>query len=467
MSDYYLAIVDADKIQEYVFGPHQLKLIRGGSAVQRELNHTLLLRAFVKDNYGAGNLDGDLQIVEQPLEGFPTHLWEVIYAGGGNVVALFRDGGAARRYCADAERLFRSRTGCASATTTVAAWTQNWATTLSRAQSLVQSRKAARSLPEFSCGAPYWRTCDFCGLAPAAHRRRDPEGGEDFGCVACELRRANGQRPPYLKEIRGDLKPPRDFEALAALSKPENYLALTYIDVDGLSRFLQEKGAASPSSYRAWSNTVRHTVENGVLTACGLLSACLEPDATAPFEILLLGGDDAIVMLPAHQVFRFLDAFTRNFTIAGLSFSVGVVWAHHHFPISQFLELAKELLRSAKREPGNRVDYLVVTEAMTAGVKARDPRRTRKPYVMNEFLEMRERLSVWRQQQFPSNKVRALYRIAFEEREQATLDYCFLLSRLSEKHRGLLINQFAGGFWDRLERTGAADVAELWDFVEA
>ena len=33
-----LAVVDADKIHEYVFGPHELRMVRGGSVLEWVLN---------------------------------------------------------------------------------------------------------------------------------------------------------------------------------------------------------------------------------------------------------------------------------------------------------------------------------------------------------------------------------------------------------------------------------------------
>lgn len=42
MNTPHLAIADADRIHDYVFGPRALKLIRGASALQTELNKTVL-----------------------------------------------------------------------------------------------------------------------------------------------------------------------------------------------------------------------------------------------------------------------------------------------------------------------------------------------------------------------------------------------------------------------------------------
>jgi hypothetical protein len=44
----YLAIADADQIHDYVFAPHELRLIRGGSALQRQLIETDLRRIAVE-----------------------------------------------------------------------------------------------------------------------------------------------------------------------------------------------------------------------------------------------------------------------------------------------------------------------------------------------------------------------------------------------------------------------------------
>lgn len=87
-----LVIVDADRIHDYVFSPHRLRLIRGASALQAELNETDL----------------------------PRRLREVggrkIYAGGGTLMARFDDLESAQKFATWAQREYFERTRIATAT---------------------------------------------------------------------------------------------------------------------------------------------------------------------------------------------------------------------------------------------------------------------------------------------------------------------------------------------------------------
>src|ERR1700686_842305 len=95
MSKSHLAIIDADKIHDYIFSPHQLKLIRGGSAIELELNERELLKVLAAQ-FGPGTVSRYLRIEEPAANG---HKWEVVFAGGGTVMVLFDDLGDASKYC--------------------------------------------------------------------------------------------------------------------------------------------------------------------------------------------------------------------------------------------------------------------------------------------------------------------------------------------------------------------------------
>ena len=278
------------------------------------------------------------------------------------------------------------------------------------------------------------------------------------------------ERAPYLDQIPGGLLPPHDFEVIAANARPDNYLALVYLDVDKLGRFFENIDPLPPETYRKHSLHIRDSVEEGVLAGCRAASVATPAGSSAPFEILLLGGDDAIIMLTAQAVFAFLRQFREVFRemLPCLSFSAGVVWAHHHLPIAQYVHHAKSLLRSAKAEGGGRIDYLVVSESMVRGLEDRSTERTLRPYSLEDFASLSDTIRNWKQADFPSNKVHQLYPLAFEGEDQGTLDFLYWISRLKPHHHAAACGFFKQGLWQRQPRhaTGAADLAELWDFVE-
>ncbi len=478
----FLVIVDADRIHEYVFTPHRLRLVRGGSAIQDELNREGVLRELM-DGWGDGNVGPKFcRILKGPeLGSNPQQRWEAVYAGGGTTVVLFRVGTEAEEFAAKAADLYWRRSMAATATAAVSEWEGSFLATIREARNRLERNKTARAERWFASGCPYTKPCESCGLFAAMQRNREADGTERFECAACTLRRNSGQRLQYIRMVgklaHRRLRAAEDFEELAKQSQPDNYLAMVYLDINRLGKYLDEHASGSAAQFRQESRRIQRTVQRGVLRGCAKLCRRVRDGATAPFEILLLGGDDAIVMLAAQGVFDFLEEFQAEFeqSLGHLTFSAGVAWAHHHFPIAQFLALAEELLRSAKglsarRGAGVRVgefavDYTVVAEPLAERIGPRDRPHTSKPYCLKDFLELRTTARKWKGEGFPKTKVRELYEIAHEGRDQGLIDYYFLLSRLKEGHREAVKQFLRGGLWDADGKTKAADLAEVWDFV--
>ncbi|HLJ26494.1 MAG TPA: hypothetical protein VKY85_07275 [Candidatus Angelobacter sp.] len=477
----FLAIVDADRIHEYIFAPHRLKMVRGGSALLRSLNHEHLLRELLEGGYGPGNLSQDLTPNDATTTDAGTFNWELVYAGGGNVYVLFRDRAAAEKYVSRAQWLFRKQSGTATATCIVTPHEGVFRATFEVGLALLNQRKTSAADPHSPLTSPYWKSCEACGREPAAWLIDEPDDAQVLLCTACETRKKHSRQSPYLEKINGKLVPVQDLETLSAGSRPDGYLALVYVDVDSLGKYFDQLEPFTVETYRETSHKIRKTVESAVIESCRHLPESLSDGTAAPFEILLVGGDDALIILRPQHVCRFLRCFRVSFrkhwrepkqrsgsSGRDLTFSAGIVFAHHHLPIAQFLQHAEELLRSAKDAGGGRADYMVVTEAMTSGLKARDARRTMRPYPLRDLLQLWRTIGRWKMLGFPARRAHQLYQAAYEEEHQGTLDYLYLLARLEERHRRLAQQMFAQGLWERTPRraTRAADIAEIWDFVE-
>ena len=466
-----MAIVDADRIQEYIFAPRQLKLIRGASRIQRDLNLKYLPELLRK--FGAGNTvagEGLSEITDRSLGREADLDWEVVYAGGGNVYVLFRNQDRAKSFAREACLLYGRHGGSARATSAVSAWAGDFQSTLEETQRLLFARKTSPANSEAPITSPYWKSCEACGTGPASRWVRNRVTGERILCEACEKRRKASERSPYLDQIAPGMEAPEELGAIAAQSRPENYLAMVYLDVDKLGSYFERVGPLTTDSYRVLSLKIRNSVEAGVIEGCRRASK--GAGSVAPFEILLLGGDDAVVVMAAQAVRPFLNGMSEVFAreLPDLTFSAGIVWAHHKLPVAEYLRHAKKLLRSSKAAGGCRVDYLIVSESMVKGLEERSWDRTLRPYPLQELEGLFGAIAGWKGAGFPSSKAHQLYAMAYEEEAQGTLDYLYWLSRLESEHRGLAQRRFMGGLWEKTPRgwaTAAGDIAELWDFVEA
>ncbi len=459
MANGCLVIADADKIHEYVFSPRKLKLIRGGSSVQERLNRQALLVALTGLGHGNAHEDDGFFIHDTPSveEGAD---WEVIYAGGGTVMCHFLERVKAEEFCREAHRIFYRQAGAATVTTAIADWQGCFKETLAAARAQFELAKAGGHRRIFSGHTPYWKTCESCGVGAAGL-------GANSLCRACKARsEAGGSESRFFRRVNAKLghrlKEANDFEEVAG----DEYLAMLYIDGDAMGEYIAKAGGPLKNDYRDLSKKVAMVVETGLVDACASIAARLPPNAIAPFEALLIGGDDAIMLVRASYAIDFLLKFDEAWQLDGVFYSAGVVWAHHHFPISQFLEHTEVMLRSAKRRRRvNSVDYRLVTESMATHEKGRkDDATTAKPYTIEDLRALQCGVREWKRKDVPANKINDLYRIAFEPEHQAEVDYAFLLSRL--EHRDLVRDLIGDKLFNGV-KTKAADAVELWSMIDA
>jgi hypothetical protein len=469
MPEQFLAVADADKIHDYVFSPHELRLVRGGSVLQTTLN-TEALRDLAF--YYAG---------------------DPVYTGGGTTLVLFAGEQQARDFCAAAEACYAERTVIGTATS---AWIElregQFRETRDRLFGLLERRKNARNAHARPEGSPFSEVCGACGEYPAAVRDPEPERLRRI-CLACQQRLSYSDRSTLLP---ADRKPAGDLTEVGGLSHPAGYIATVYIDLDRAGAFLRDY-ATTVKSYRKLSGQMRDSVKDAV--HAGLEQAIpTGRDRVVGYEVFLLGVDDAVVALPANRLFAFLEKFQGIYHQAWRdgphpSFSVGAVLTQAHTPIAAMLRQAEDLLRSAKRMPktdkggcdsGNdAVDYSISAGTASddllgerAEVKRRGNARPRtmKPYTITEAAALARGVSDLRHLDAPANKIRSLFDIAYQPLPQADLEYLFVLSRLEREHR-LALRKLVEGpemrptAWRSVragaeEATNLADIAELWEF---
>jgi|ERR1039458_4761060 hypothetical protein len=465
MPEQYLAIADADKIHDYVFSPYELRLVRGGSVLQSTLNMDLAA----------------------------DYARELVYAGGGTTLVSLAEEDEARDFCAAAERCYAERTVIGTATS---AWIEvghrGFPEARDRLFGLLERRKNARNAHERPDGSPFSERCSACGKYPAAVRDPEPERARRI-CLACLQRLSYSDRSTLLRAGR---KPVEDLTKVGSLSQPAGYIAVVYIDLDRAGVFLRDQ-ATTLKVYGELSRRMRDSVEGAVH---GGLEEAIPTggDRVAGYEVFLLGGDDAVVALPANRLFAFLEKFQETYHDAWKngphpSFSAGAVLTQAHTPIAAMLRQAEELLRSAKRMPktgqagrdsGNdAVDYRISAGtasddllAERAEVKQRgnERPRTMKPYTIAEAVALAKGVSGLRQVDAPANKIRPLFDIAYQPLAQAQLEYLYVLSRLEMGHRCALRKLVEGREmkptpWRPVragaeEATNLADIAELWEF---
>lgn len=262
------------------------------------------------------------------------------------------------------------------------------------------------------------------------------------------------------------------------------YVGLVYADGNAMGRLVQETDA--PETCRAFSAIVDDSIRDACYYALAQVCA---PEVAAvraeksngplPADILLLGGDDLLVLLPSDLALDFALLVTEKFEsltrerIAALSqekartffqsrkvermtISCGVAFAAAKYPFYLLLDLAEELLRSAKKA-GSRdpsigpyyappyMDFHLVVgpqgadlravRAMDYLVGAGDNRqRTLRPYSADRLVKLKQCARLLQGARIPRSKLQDLWSAALDPRVPRAEARCReLFSRLRGK----------------------------------
>jgi hypothetical protein len=340
---------DVRSIQEYIFGSPRLLEMRGASA---------LIDFF------------DRAAVPALVARFGG---EPVFSGGGNFLASFESEERASGFLSSVRDAFLDVTGSdgialASLTCQVPS-PEDPKEVSRRLRRAKRSAEGARQLASM----PFLKRCESCGREsadsslpiPGAAVERRQWVGPICARKHAMLRRLReaGSRPagrgpkhpvyglpsaieiPVVTERLRGTRLPADFQELVG----EDDLALVAADGNGLGEWFDERGFAD---IRTLSATVDQALRSALDEAT---DAAFPGDASPSLQVLICGGDDLVVALPARKGLVFAETLLRAFEItdplrparqAGMA--AGLLYAKASFPFRQAHRLADSLLGRAK-----------------------------------------------------------------------------------------------------------------------
>ena len=377
----WLVCFDTDRIKDYVFHTGRLKSIRGGSALLTELDDKREKQ--LKKDFGEENL---------------------VYCAGGSGAVLVDTEEEANTLVAKIERDFRRETITGSTTgislpppcTDIA----DFGKRMEQASECLGAAKAAKaelgSLPV----EPYLRPCGECGQYPATLHAHDESN--KVWCHTCAKKRkwdAKGRRGILEKFIQflgkdnesqtwANAKNPSDLDAIGSISSPPNYVGLIALDGNQMGKCLHALG--NVEHYKSFSRHLQNFTNRQIfsaLTHYGLPRLSEQDvnshsDTTFPFEIVLVGGDDVVLITAADIAIDIALSIATGFeencvrdipesfglgdklTMAG-----GVVLAHADFPLLAMHNLAEQAQKEAKKACAENdyktgaIDFIVISGA--------------------------------------------------------------------------------------------------------
>ena len=401
-----------------------------------------------------------------------------------------------------------------------------------------QDRTTRRDLPTHVEIGPYQQRCESCERRPAifkglkvlceactrkyvtgrASKKQLPPGELDHFTKPLKWSPANkGEKGEYLlndwislyneyAKVSSDDPPkddqepdgPNDLTEIAKASKQENYIAFIYADGNNMGAYLEN--IATPAQYRQFSERVFIALQKAAFDA---LAEHLTPTKKNihPFEIISIGGDDLILIVPGGKAFDIVHAIGENFDrqfdsqkeftavtpdnlrdnlrksqryLPGewaeeqrmqpaFSLSLGFVIAEEHTPVGFLEHLAYSLLKTAKTRAktlkkkevgylGGTVDFLTLKSISMITSELSDFRKkyykkdtenwlTMRPFTLHELSGFIKTVQAFKKDDFPRSQLYQLQQSLELGKATSTLEYLYFRSRLKEGKGKLLQKQ--------------------------
>ncbi len=260
-----------------------------------------------------------------------------------------------------------------------------------------------------------------------------------------------------------------DIAEIASRQSSRNCIGVIYADGNAMGQIVQELD--QPETFRQFSRIVDESISTACFTALSAVSrpevdkirGALEQqhrfEGPLAADILLLGGDDLLVVVPADRALDFAsqvaneferltrekiaalqDEGTRKFFLdrlgdRGFTISCGVVVAKSNYPFYLSFNLAEQLLKNAKRRDSRdpqpetrvhcaRIDFHVVAGANSHKIEdvrqdsyliRTDAPRTLRPMSCSQLDSLRTGVRRLRAAGFPRSKLHELQEAALVE----------------------------------------------------
>jgi hypothetical protein len=420
-----LVAFDTDHIKEYVFGTNKLKEIRGASSLLDYLNRfkmDQIARRYNATEVYANGGSGLYYVATEHADDFGREVQQAYHdeTGGGASIAFVQ----LPLLDVTEENIN----------------TQVITDLLERLQWCLQEKKLRPHDLLALASHPFLRSCDSCGIEYASPAPKGEGAVHDRGeeeeryCVSCQLKRLRDRDVKKFIDDRNDVtheylwhriiflllkmdydipeltnRPP-DFDAFRNFKGAKDYFALIYADGNNMGRAVRK--CKTLPEYKALADDIDDALYTAVCTAIARhlkIADHLKPkeqrtgdlkNDVFPFDILLLGGDDICMLVPASVALDVALTMAETFRDEverkqhNLTLSVGVVLAPIKYPFGLLQGTASTALKFAKKASANaraeakkesagaeaastkpssddtRINYLIVTGGSSSDFKA-------------------------------------------------------------------------------------------------
>ncbi|HOK59103.1 MAG TPA: hypothetical protein PL047_08865 [Methanothrix sp.] len=370
-----VTVIDTAGIQDYIFGSNVLKQNVGASELVRCATQDWVYRELAE--LGATNVDQNGHINDQMGIEKDNLVCELVYAGGGNAVILFRSLEKAREFT---RYLTRCALQKAPGLQLVVAHNEfDWdAQALSQVvlATLEQVRRKKHD-PVVSTpllGLSVTADCQYTGL-PAVGKNQDGKR------VSAEVRAKENafevahRRLTEMLPLNG-YEIPKDFDDFGRTRGESSYIAVIHTDGNGMGRRVADiannyRNSGDNRIYiqaiRAFSQSVVKVAQDALDATYRQLIRAIDKkedkiggvvpirEQKLPLRPIVMGGDDVTFVCDGRLGLTLTEFYLRQVTGQPLedgkplSVRAGVAVVKSHFPFARAYALAEELTRSAKQ----------------------------------------------------------------------------------------------------------------------
>ncbi|NEP56341.1 MAG: type III-B CRISPR-associated protein Cas10/Cmr2, partial [Symploca sp. SIO2G7] len=318
-----------------------------------------------------------------------------------------------------------------------------------------------------------------------------------------------------------------------SITSSNGFVGYISADVNNMGGYIQ-KQIKTPQEYQQFSRDILEVMESSVYTALAKhlnprkLANLTEPESIKrngrivhPFEILAIGGDDVLLIVPADKAVEIAQTIGAEFEkqlaeIRGglyalpethddksvhryqgknvtasrcqLSMSVGVLIADHKTPIYYADKLYDQLLKSAKKQAkhlkdtqqyyGGTVDLLTMKsvtmissrlkefrdQGLTQKVRGSILRRYAAPYTLHELRGLIEATKALKVSAFPRSQIYQIRSFLEQGRRTTILNYRYFRTRLNSREQKNILKTYFEEPWCNA-KTNEGNIAP-WMFRE-
>lgn len=469
-------MIDIPKIKKYVFGSPYLVEIRGASALLDELNRNRT-KKIIKRVTGSDE-------------------W-LVYSAGGSTLIELEEKTDIELIIKEIKKEYREKTNFINVIAEYIEYRPSkedkneFQSVMWQLFQKVQKKAEEFLLCETGIPNPLVRFCDSCGQHPAEIKCNNNNEKEELICQVCNLKRkysremkrsqqlsffmnefaevASNWNKEYISKCQIDT-----IDDIGRVSKVNNRIALIYCDGNRMGQRIRQ--IASIKDYKEFATGIDKAIRGATYeTLAEFLSPEKSPDEpdkkVFPFEILLIGGDDLILVMAAERALKVTAEISKRFSQKTeeyckqrLTLSAGVVFAHYHHPINLMVQSAESLLKSAKKvvlppdgsgkeEPS--IDFLELAEFSGANVvSSRKEKYTYflggetfeligRPYTFSKLEEkVIKHIRKLKQTNFPMNKLNVIRQSLFQGKIKARYQTIWSLGRINDQSKKDVLEKF-------------------------